>query len=126
MPADRRQPARRRTSIRKGGRGRGAGRPAPDPERHTRLNPSRELKATLSRFGLRPQKGRGQNFLVDPFALDQILAAADLQPNDEVLEIGPGLGVLTRALADRVGRVVAAEVDAGMVGALRETLADRP
>src|SRR4051794_9299927 len=126
MPSDRRQPARRRTSIRKGGKGRGPERPAPDPERHTRLNPSRELRATLDRFGLRPQKGRGQNFLVDPFALGQILEAAELGTDDEVLEIGPGLGVLTKALAQRVRRVVAVEIDKGMVGALAETLADRP
>ena len=126
MPSDRR-PARGRTSIRKSAKTRGGReRPGPDPERHTALNPSRELRATLDRFGLRPQKSRGQNFLVDPFALGQILEAAELSPDDEVLEIGPGLGVLTKALAERVRRVVAVEIDRGMVGALTDALADRP
>lgn len=126
MPSDRR-PVRGRTSIRKGAKARGGReRPAPDPERHTALNPSRELRATLDRFGLRPQKGRGQNFLVDPFALERILEAAQLASEDEVLEIGPGLGVLTKALAGRARRVVAVEIDRGMVAALQETLADRP
>jgi 16S rRNA (adenine1518-N6/adenine1519-N6)-dimethyltransferase len=124
MPSDRRPQARRRTSIRKGGDRRE--RPVRDPERHTELNPSRELRATLNRFGLRPQKGRGQNFLVDPFALDRILEAAELTPEDEVLEVGPGLGVLTKALAERARRVVAIEIDRGMVGALRDTLGDDP
>jgi 16S rRNA (adenine1518-N6/adenine1519-N6)-dimethyltransferase len=121
MPPERRQRGRARTSIRKSG---GPGRPA-DPRRHTDLNPSRELRSTLARFGLRPRKGFGQNFLVDPFVLDRIIAAAELAPDDEVLEVGPGLGVLTRALAERARRVVAIEIDRGMVGALAETLADR-
>src|SRR5262245_42589008 len=123
MPADRRS-SRSRTSIRKSNRP--ERRAAPDPERHTRLNPSRELRTTLDRFGLRPQKGFGQNFLVDPFALDQILGAAELARDDQVLEVGPGLGVLTKALAERAGRVVAIEIDRGMAGALRDTLHDRP
>lgn len=123
MPSDRR-PTRGRTSIRKGANRRP--RPAPDPERHTRLNPSRELRATLDRFGLRPHKSRGQTFLVDPFALAQILQAAELCHDDEILEIGPGLGVLTKALAERARRVVAVEIDRGLVEALRQTLADRP
>src|SRR5215472_11268538 len=114
MPADRRS-SRPRTSIRKTNKP--DRRSPPDPDRHTRLNPSRELRATLDRFGLRPQKGFGQNFLVDPFALDRILEAAELAPDESVLEVGPGLGVLTKALAERARRVVAIEIDRGMVGA---------
>lgn len=121
MPPERRQRGRARTSIRKGG----APRRRADPRRHTDLNPSRELRSTLARFGLRPRKGFGQNFLVDPFVLDQIVAAAELAPHDDVLEVGPGLGVLTRALAERARRVVAIEIDRGMVAALAETLADQ-
>src|SRR5439155_15704396 len=60
------------------------------------------------------------------FALGTILEAADLGPDDQVLEVGPGLGVLTRALAERARRVVAVEIDRGMVAALGELLADRP
>jgi 16S rRNA (adenine1518-N6/adenine1519-N6)-dimethyltransferase len=98
----------------------------PDPTRHTRLNPSRELKGLLRKYGLRPHKGFGQNFLVDEFALESILTAAELAPDDVVLEVGPGLGILTRALAERVARVVAVEVDRGMVAALGDLLGVRP
>ncbi|HEY3108914.1 MAG TPA: 16S rRNA (adenine(1518)-N(6)/adenine(1519)-N(6))-dimethyltransferase RsmA, partial [Chloroflexota bacterium] len=84
------------------------------------------MRALLDRFGLRPQKGFGQSFLTDQFVLGAILAAADLEPADQVVEVGPGLGVLTRALSERAGRVVAIEIDRGMVAALGELLADRP
>jgi 16S rRNA (adenine1518-N6/adenine1519-N6)-dimethyltransferase len=124
MFEQRRRPTRRKTSIRKGAARSGQERPPRDPERFTKLNPSRDLKSTLQRFGLRPQKGFGQNFLIDEFALDTILEAADLSPTDTVLEVGPGLGVLTKALAERAGSVIAVEIDRGMVAALGELLAD--
>jgi 16S rRNA (adenine1518-N6/adenine1519-N6)-dimethyltransferase len=123
--SEQRRPARRRTSIRKGGARRVQARPR-DPTRHERSGPSREVRELLERFGLRAQKGFGQNFLTDRFALGAILEAAALEPSDQVLEVGPGLGVLTRALAERAGRVVAVEIDRGMVAALGELLADCP
>ena len=83
-----------------------------------------EIKELLARHGVRPSKGLGQHFLIDERVLEHILAAAELSENDTVLEIGPGLGVLTRALAAQAGRVVAVELDAGMVAILRERLAD--
>jgi 16S rRNA (adenine1518-N6/adenine1519-N6)-dimethyltransferase len=79
----------------------------------------------LAQFGLRPRKGLGQHFLVDRRYLGQILAAADLGPDDTVLEIGPGLGVLTNALAERAARVVAVEIDAAMCRVLEATVGDR-
>jgi 16S rRNA (adenine1518-N6/adenine1519-N6)-dimethyltransferase len=65
----------------------------------------------LTRHGLRPNKKLGQHFLADPHLLERELAYAALQPGDTVLEIGPGLGHLTAALAARAGRVVAIERD---------------
>lgn len=83
-----------------------------------------EIKELLARYDARPSKGLGQHFLIDERVLEHILAAAELRPEDTVLEIGPGLGVLTRALAERAGRIVAVELDAKMVTILRERLAD--
>jgi 16S rRNA (adenine1518-N6/adenine1519-N6)-dimethyltransferase len=72
-----------------------------------------------------PKKSLGQHFLVDENILGVIGRMAGLAPEDVVLEIGPGLGVLTRYLADRVRRVHAVEVDHSLESALREALADR-
>ncbi len=60
---------------------------------------------------IRPKKSLGQNFLRDPHYLDRIADAAQTGPEDQVLEIGPGLGHLTRVLAERVHKVIAIEVD---------------
>jgi 16S rRNA (adenine1518-N6/adenine1519-N6)-dimethyltransferase len=67
----------------------------------------------------RPKKCFGQNFLRDRQVVDQIIAAADLQPADRVLEIGPGLGVLTDRMLPLVGEVVAMEVDRDLAAGLR-------
>ncbi len=69
------------------------------------------LPALLRQFGLRPDKRLGQNFLISPAALQKVVEAADLAPDDAVLEIGPGAGALTVRLASRAGRVVAVELD---------------
>lgn len=81
--------------------------------------------AVLTRYGLAPRKGLGQNFLVDRNVLRQIISAARLTPDDTVIEIGPGLGVLTWALADHARTVVAVEVDAGLVRWLDRLLRER-
>jgi len=81
-------------------------------------------KALLREFDLRPLKGLGQNFLVDRGVLERILTAAEVSPQDVVLEVGAGLGVLTRALAERARRVVAVEVDPRLVKVLRERLSE--
>jgi 16S rRNA (adenine1518-N6/adenine1519-N6)-dimethyltransferase len=77
----------------------------------------------LARYHIRVSKRLGQHFLVDPNVLDQILASAALTPADTVIEVGPGLGFLTRALARQAGRVIAVEIDRRMVALLGETLA---
>ena len=76
----------------------------------------------LRRFGLSPKKSLGQNFLVDETALAKVAAAAELTPDDAVLEIGPGLGSLTRHLASAARRVVAVELDGDLLPALRHVL----
>lgn len=85
-----------------------------------------DVRELLRRHGIRPSKGLGQNFLTSDAALDAIVAAAELTPEDVVLEVGPGLGLLTRRLAERAGVVVAVELDERMVAALREEVGDRP
>jgi len=80
----------------------------------------------LKEFDIQPKKSLGQNFLVDQRALERIVEAAELGPEDIVLEIGPGLGALTRLLVAEAGRVVAVELDQRLVEVLRQTLTDLP
>ncbi len=76
----------------------------------------------MNRYGLRAKKGLGQHFLVDENALRTILDAAQLTERDTVIEVGPGLGVLTAELAGRAGRVVAVELDDRLADILKESL----
>jgi len=87
------------------------------------LTPGR-VRAALRSLDLRPTRGMGQNFLVDPTALDTIVAAAELAPDDTVVEVGPGLGVLTWELLQRAGRVIAVELDRRMAARLHEEFAN--
>lgn len=87
---------------------------------------TQSIAALLRAHDLRPRKGLGQNFLSDPVALGRIVAAADLSREDVVLEVGAGVGTLTRPLAEQAGHVLALELDAGLVGVLRDQLADLP
>jgi 16S rRNA (adenine1518-N6/adenine1519-N6)-dimethyltransferase len=83
----------------------------------------RALKDVLRRHGVRAATSLGQRFLVDRDVLSAILDAAELSPEDDVLEVGPGPGVLTAKLAERARSVTAVEIDERMVAVLRETLA---
>ena len=85
----------------------------------------RELKSVLRRHGVRAATSLGQRFLVDRLVLQAILDAAELSPADDVLEVGPGPGVLTAKLAERARSVTAVEIDERMVAVLRDTLAGR-
>jgi 16S rRNA (adenine1518-N6/adenine1519-N6)-dimethyltransferase len=78
------------------------------------------VAALLKRHGLSPRRRQGQNFLIDGNILNKILAAADLDPDDEVLEIGAGLGTLSAELCRRVRRVTAVEWDRGFVAILND------
>lgn len=79
-----------------------------------------ELQTFLQQSHLRPKDYLGQNFLVDEDALAKIIEAAELQPSDTVLEVGPGLGVLTKELLKRVKRVVAVEKDRVLIPILKK------
>lgn len=93
------------------------------PETVALLTPVR-VRQLLDRHGLAPRKAAGQNFVVDPNTVRKIVRDADVDAGDVVLEVGPGLGSLTLALARAARRVVAVEIDAGLVHALEEVLAD--
>jgi len=88
--------------------------------------PPLNTETLLKRHGLRAHKGLGQNFLQDPLALEEIVSAAEIQPTDTVLEIGPGLGSLTRYLAVAVKQVVAVELDSKLLPALQAVLTPYP
>ena len=79
------------------------------------------LTRLFARHGFRLSKGLGQNFIVDPTICPRIAASADID-GQGVLEIGPGAGVLTRALAERADKVVSLEVDKRLEPLLQETL----
>jgi 16S rRNA (adenine1518-N6/adenine1519-N6)-dimethyltransferase len=79
-----------------------------------------DVRATLRAAGLRPRHGLSQNFLADADVLSQILEVADPEPGGRVLEIGPGLGLLTAGLLESGSRVTAVELDRGLAIFLRE------
>ena len=85
--------------------------------------PPLNAEALLKRYHLRAHKGLGQNFLQDPQALEDIVSAAEIQQTDTVLEIGPGLGSLTRYLAVAAKQVVAVELDENLIPPLKAILA---
>src|SRR5258706_3249197 len=85
--------------------------------------PPLNAAAVLKRYGLHADKRLGQNFLQDPFALEAIASAAGIQPTDTVLEIGPGLGSLTRYLAAAAKQVIAVELDRDLLIPLRAVIA---
>ena len=84
--------------------------------------PPLNIAALLKQHNLRPHKGLGQNFLQDPLVLEKIVSAAEIQPTDSVLEIGPGLGSLTRYLAVSAREVVAVELDPNLLPLLKGVL----
>lgn len=83
-----------------------------------------QIKEIMSAHGLTFHKGLGQNFLFDAHFLDQIVGAAELTKEDTVLEIGPGLGVLTTRMAEKAKKVIAVEIDGGIVPVLESLTCD--
>jgi 16S rRNA (adenine1518-N6/adenine1519-N6)-dimethyltransferase len=81
-----------------------------------------DVLSILEQHGIRPSKGLGQNFLVDKTVLDRIVQASEVGSQDVVLEVGPGVGILTRQLAERGATVVCVELDRKMIAVLAETL----
>ncbi len=89
----------------------------------TKPLPPLNVPALLARYRLLPSKGLGQNFLTDDGVLAEIVQAAGIDKTSVVLEIGPGLGSLTRRLAAEASQVIAVELDRKMIPVLNETLA---
>ena len=84
-----------------------------------------DVRALAERLGVRPTKHWGQNFVIDANTVRRIAFAAQLAPEDVVVEVGPGLGSLTLGLLDRVRHVIAVEVDPTLAAALADTVAER-
>jgi 16S rRNA (adenine1518-N6/adenine1519-N6)-dimethyltransferase len=85
-----------------------------------------DVRRLLDAHGLAPRKAFGQNFVVDQNTIRKVVRDAGVGPGDLVCEIGPGLGSLTLGLREAGARVVAVEIDAGMVRALGEVVGDDP
>lgn len=90
----------------------------------TRLLTASSVRARAAQLGIRPTKTLGQNFVIDPGTVRKIVRAAGVQPQETVVEIGPGLGSLTLGLLEAGAHVLAVEIDPVLAGALAETVAD--
>jgi 16S rRNA (adenine1518-N6/adenine1519-N6)-dimethyltransferase len=97
---------------------------APPGQPSALLGPA-DVRALASRLGLRPTKTLGQNFVVDANTVRRIVRTAQVEADDVVVEVGPGLGSLTLALLPVVSRVVAVEIDPALAGQLPHTVAER-
>ena len=76
------------------------------------------------KHGFRHSKSLGQNFLTDINIIDAIIEGSEIGSEDLVIEIGPGMGVLTAAAAEAAGRVIAVEIDRHLIPILKDTLAE--
>ena len=85
-----------------------------------------DIKALMAVYDIAPRKKYGQNFLIDEGVLEEIVAAAGVDDGATVLEIGPGIGALTRVLALHASKVVAVEIDEGLIPVLKGTVGDCP
>ena len=85
-----------------------------------------QARRLLQQSGLRAKKRLGQHFLVDKSVLGKIIHAAELSPEDVVVEVGPGLGVLTSALAQKAGKVIAVELDNELAERLKDRMISHP
>ena len=82
------------------------------------------IKLIKNKFGFRFSKSLGQNFLIDKGVIDSIVEGAGITEDDLVIEIGPGIGVLTQAAAEKAGRVVSVEIDRNLIEIMKYTLDD--
>ena len=82
------------------------------------------MRDVINQYGLTTKKKLGQHFLVDGFVLEKIITSADIDSGDLVIEIGPGVGALTQALAKKAGHVIAVEIDKNLVPLLRDLFSD--
>lgn len=82
--------------------------------------PPQKLKQLFEEYGVWPSKSKGQNFLINESVLEKIVKAADLQPDDNILEIGPGFGILTEELLKKAQKVLCIELDKRLVYFLKQ------
>ena len=78
----------------------------------------------VKRHGFKFTKSLGQNFLIDDNIVDKIVAGAGIGPSDKIIEVGPGIGTLTREMASRAGALMAVEIDKNLIPILTDTLGD--
>ena len=84
-------------------------------------NPTETIEI-LKKYNFNFQKRFGQNFLIDSNILEKIVEAAEITPDDCVLEIGPGIGTMTQYLAESAREVIAVEIDKSLIPVLEDTL----
>lgn len=89
-----------------------------------RLSSHRATKDIVDKHGFKFSKSLGQNFLIDDNVIDKIIDGARVKEGDKVIEVGPGIGTLTREMAKRAEKVVAVEIDKNLIPILKETLAE--
>ncbi|WP_101772548.1 16S rRNA (adenine(1518)-N(6)/adenine(1519)-N(6))-dimethyltransferase RsmA [Peptostreptococcus faecalis] len=89
-----------------------------------RLSSHSKTMEVVRKFGFKFTKSLGQNFLIDDNIIDKIVAGANPGSEDNIIEVGPGIGTLTRELASRAKKVVAIEIDKNLIPILDETLSD--
>lgn len=82
------------------------------------------IKDIKERYGFKLSKSLGQNFLTDKNIIDRIVESAEIGPDDLVIEIGPGIGVITREASEAAKKVIAVEIDKNLIPILEETLGD--
>src|SRR6056297_128581 len=81
-----------------------------------------QIKSIMKKHNVRFSKSLGQNFIINNFIIDEIIRRGDISEEDSILEIGPGIGVLTQALAETAHQVIAVELDNKLIPILNETL----
>ncbi|NLJ41566.1 MAG: 16S rRNA (adenine(1518)-N(6)/adenine(1519)-N(6))-dimethyltransferase RsmA [Clostridiales bacterium] len=86
------------------------------------LTSPKVIKNIIERHGFKFSKSLGQNFLIDSNIVEKIIEGANISEEDNILEIGPGIGTLTKELVTKAGKVVAVEIDRGLLPILNETL----
>ena len=89
-----------------------------------RLSSHRATKDIVDKHGFKFSKSLGQNFLIEDNVIDKIIDGARVKEGDKVIEVGPGIGTLTREMAKRAEKVVAVEIDKNLIPILKETLSD--
>ena len=89
-----------------------------------RLSSHRVTKEIVNKHNFKFSKSLGQNFLIDDNVIDKILAGSRLSETDKIIEVGPGIGTLTREMGKTAQNVVAIEIDKSLIPILEETLSD--